>query len=339
MSEDKGKFKILKVTKLDALANQEEKVLPESDLTIQTDKEIIQFEYEDDDNERKKYKIKSGIKTFVNTNAGVIMENVELKTHDLLQSATNTQIIKEEVGKFFKKVETYKKWGKDPKRSILYYSQPGMGKSATISMLAQELIKEDENTIIAFWDTSSLKSSTISSFLSQGSEYEENVSRMILVIEDIGGGNTEDYHGPKGADASLLELLDGSSKTFKIPTFIIATTNTPQTLLKSLADRPGRFDKLIKLSPPEADERVDLVKHIAKRDLTEEEIQALKDIDNLKHKGGKLEFSIAHLSEIVIRSEIDDISFKEVIDQMVNHKKLIENVYEEAQKGMGLHQR
>ena len=49
MSEDSGKFKILKRTSLDDISEGAAKELPESDLTIQTDTHIVAYEYEDDD--------------------------------------------------------------------------------------------------------------------------------------------------------------------------------------------------------------------------------------------------------------------------------------------------
>lgn len=152
---------------------------------------------------------------------------------------------------------------------------------------------------------------------------------MLFVMEDIGGGNAEDYHGPKTADAGLLELLDGASVSFRLPTFIIATTNTPENLLQSLADRPGRFDQMFELAGPNGDERVELAKYIAKRDLTEDEEDAVfgSDADGL---------SIAHITEIIIRSELHDKTFKTVIKEMKDHKKKIEAAFKKVQARLGL---
>ena len=325
MSEELGKFKLLKKTRLEDLNDGTVKELPESDLCIQTETHIVQFEYEDEEQDKEKFTIKPGIWTLVDTSAGVRTKKLELKTHDLLESASNTQIIKKESKIFFEKLDIYKKYNKDPKRSILLYSQPGMGKSSTIAKISQEFVEEDKGTVVLFWDTSDIRSSTVSKFLSTNSKFSKECTRMLFVMEDIGGGNTEGYHGPKGADASLLELLDGASVSFRLPTFIIATTNTPENLLKSLADRPGRFDQMFELDGPNAEERFKLGTYIAKRELSGDEAKALKskDADGL---------SIAHISEIVIRAELHDKTFAEVITEMKEHKARIERAFEKAKK-------
>lgn len=323
-------FKLLRVTSLADLSNGEIKELPESDLCIQSDTHIAQYEYVETEEVKDKYKIKPGIWTIVKTQVGLQLRKLELKTHNLLESATNTQIIKNEAEVFFSKLDIYKKFKKEPKRSILLYSQPGMGKSSTISKLSKEFIKEDEGTVVVFWDTSDISSSSVSKFFSTGSYFDDDCTRMLFVMEDIGGGNVEGHYGPKAADASLLEFLDGASVSFRKPTFIIATTNTPENLLKSLADRPGRFDQMFELKGPKAEERVMLAKHIAGRDLTDDEVSALehKDANGL---------SIAHISEIIVRSELHDKTFGEVIREMKDHKAMIEKRFQEIQqRKMGL---
>lgn len=324
-----GRFNIIARTPLEDISDGSAKTLSGSDLTIQTSTHVVQYAFEDLEDEQKKYVIKPGTFTMVETNSGLILEKLELKTHNLLESATNTALIRKEAETFFSKIDTYKKYKKDPKRAILLYSGPGMGKSSTISKIARDFTQEDPGTVVVFWDTSAIRSSTVSYFLSVGSTFSKKCTRLLFVMEDIGGGNSEDYHGPRSAEASLLELLDGASVSFSIPTFIIATTNTPENLLQSLADRPGRFDQMFELEPPSAQERVDLVRHIACRDLASEEEKALRD----KSADG---LSIAHLSEIVIRSDLHNKTFGQVIEEMKNHKKKIEAAFQKMQSKMGL---
>ena len=329
MSEDSGKFKILLRTSLEDISEGVTKTLPESDLTIQTDTHIVQYEYEDEQTDREKYIIKPGIWTMAQTNAGMKLNKFPLKVHNLLETASNTKLIKEEAKLFFSKLHIYKKYNRDPRRSILLYSQPGMGKSSTISKLSQEFLEEDPGTVILFWDTSDIRPGTVSKFLSTGSKFTKECTRMMFIMEDIGGGNAEDYHGPKTADSGLLELLDGASVSLQLPTFIIATTNTPENLLKSLADRPGRFDQMFELPGPSGEERVKLAAHIANRAVTEKEAIALKSKDA---EG----FSIAHISEIVIRAALHDKSFADVIKEMKDHKKKIEQAFQKAKGKLGL---
>tara|TARA_R100000951_G_scaffold116766_1_gene130561 strand:+ start:3832 stop:4827 length:996 start_codon:yes stop_codon:yes gene_type:complete len=331
MSDEKGKFKLIGKHSLTDVADGDVKELPESDLCIQTPTHIVQYEYIDEEDSKDKYVIKPGIWTFVSTSAGIKLSKLPLKTHNLLETANNTALIKKEAKLFFNKLDIYKKYKKEPKRSILLYSQPGMGKSSTIAKLSGEFLEEDAGTVVVFWDTSDIRPSQISKFLSTGSTFNSKCTRMLFVMEDIGGGNAEDYHGPKTADSGLLELLDGASVSFTLPTFIIATTNTPENLLKSLADRPGRFDQMFELAGPDGKERIALGEYIAGRELTDEEKTALssKDAD---------EFSIAHISEVVIRAELHEKSFADVVLEMKQHKKKIEAAFAKVKQKLGLGQ-
>jgi hypothetical protein len=326
----KGKFKIIKATPLTDVSEGIIKELPESDLCIQTSTHIVQYEYIDEEDENQnKLIIKPGVWTIANSPAGLTLRKIELRTHNLLETASNTSLIQREAKIFFSKLDIYQKFKKDPKRAILLYSQPGMGKSSTISKISSEFLQEDEGTVVIFWDTSDIGANHVSKFLSTGSKFSNKCTRMLFIMEDIGGGNAEDYHGPKTADASLLELLDGASISFKLPTFIIATTNTPENLLKSLADRPGRFDQMFELEGPNGDERVKLAEHISGQKLTEDQKNALssKDADGL---------SIAHISEIIIRSELHDKTYVQVIKEMKDHKKKIELAFQKAKGKMGI---
>lgn len=326
---DEGKFVLKNRYKLEDIEAGLVKEIPESDLAFQTSTHIVQYEYIDEEEDKEKFTIKPGIYTLEQTNLGIRPKKLELKVHNLLETATNTQLIEKEAKVFFNKLDIYKKYKKDARRAILLYSSPGMGKSSTIAKISQEFIKEDPGTVVVFWDTSDLRPSSVGKFFSTGSKFSKKCTRMIFVMEDIGGGNAEGYHGPKTADSGLLELLDGASVSFRVPTFIIATTNTPESLLKSLADRPGRFDQMFELESPNSKERVALACHIAGRQITQEEEDALssKDADGL---------SIAHISEIVIRSELHDKTFGQVIKQMKDHKKKIEAAFTKVQKSMGL---
>jgi ATP-dependent 26S proteasome regulatory subunit len=150
---------------------------------------------------------------------------------------------------------------------------------------------------------------------------------MILIIEDIGGGERE-QGSRSSVDSGLLNLLDGMSVSFKLPTFIMATTNYPEHLLEALADRPGRFDLMIELTPPNAEERVQLLEFLSKKSLTDDEKKAIssKDADN---------FSIAHLEEIIVRSMLHKKSIATVIKELVEHTRRFNKEFQKP-KNLGI---
>ena len=260
---------------------------------------------------------------------GVKLKKIKLKNYSLLKSIDNTSQILAEAKKFFTKLDVYSKLNRDPKRALLLCSPPGVGKTAAITDVCQEFLK-DKNTSVVTWDTSAVRSSSVNRFFMQHSEFSKKVERFIFVMEGIGGGTVEDHHGSRGADSSLLNLLDGIGNPFKgVPTFIIATTNNPEQSVGALIDRPGRFDKVIELKTPSEDECIKLLQFIAGKELSKEEVDAAK-------LAAKNEFSIAHLQEIVVRSLLDDTTMLEVAKQLVKHKTRFKNAFQDVKRlGIG----
>jgi len=334
MSENKsGHFKVIKVTKLDEISTEYQKnkknfQIPESDLTIQTDTELIQFEYKDvDDKERQKFIIKEGCFNTTNTNMGVILEKFKLRDYKLLKTIDNTSMIIAEKNKFFNRLDVYKELKKEPKRAILLCSPPGVGKTAAINTVCKQAM-EEEGTAIIIWDTSEIRATDISKFFTNGSQFDKKVKKLIMVIEDVEGGTSEENYGARSANSSLLNFLDGVGSPFKgVPTFIIATTNNPEQSVGALIDRPGRFDKVLELKTPSARECRDLLKFILGiEELDDSQVEAAK-------LSAKNEFSIAHVQEAVVRSKLEDISILEATEQLVDHKKRFKEAFSQAAKG------
>lgn len=325
----KGKFETIKITKLADLIEQKEKEIPESDVTIQTDDAIIQLKYVDPEDEGGFFDIKPGSFSLEETTSGCTLKKMKLRQYDLLKSVDNTDKILAEANKFFNKLDVYKQLGREAKRAILLCSPPGVGKTSAINEVCNKFLNEQEGTCVIVWDTSDVSSSSVNRFFLKKSRFTSKVTRLILVMEDIGGGTVEDHYGARGVDSSLLNLLDGVGSPFgDVPTFIISTTNNPEQSVGALIDRPGRFDKVIELNTPNEKESVELLKFIAKRDLTEEEVESGK-------LASKNKFSIAHLQEIVVRSMLDDSSFMEVTKQLIKHKERFQESFQETKK-MGI---
>jgi len=324
----KDYFKVIKSTNIKDL--NEKSTLPESDLTIQSDDRIIQFELVEEDENEEKLKIKTGCYSFVSTQAGLVLNKFNLRNYELLKTITNTKTILDESDKFFSRLGVYEKLKREPKRAVLLCSPPGIGKTCSINEVCKMYLKE-EGTSVLIWDTSSIRSQLISNFFLNRAEFDPSVKKMILVIEDIGGGSVDEYGGgPRGADSALLNLLDGVGSPFQgVPTFIISTTNNPETSVEALTDRPGRFDKVIELKSPSKEECEELLEFIKKEKLTEDDVAGAQ-------LAATNEFSIAHLQEAVVRSQIDDITILEAIRQLVKHKKRFKNAFQQQVRGIGL---
>jgi len=323
-----GRFKIKKITKFKELTEGQVLELPESDLCFQNEEQIIQMKYERAEEDRK-YEIKPGIYTLIETAVGIATSKVELKKRGLLESIDNTKQILREARIFFSKLHVYEQLGRPKKRGVLLYSRPGMGKTSAIEKFCADAVAEDAGTVVIIWPTSDIEADSVARFLSTRSEYTAECTRLILIIEDIGGGERDSEHGRAAVDSGLLNLLDGVGVTFRLPTFIVATTNHPENLLESLADRPGRFDLMLALKPPTHEEKKALLAFISKRELNDEE----KECIGMK---GTEDFSIAHLEEVAVRSLLHDKSYKEVVTELVEHSRKYKKNFEEKKNTLGI---
>lgn len=325
-TENKGEFIVRKVTNIIDLKEGDK--IEESDLCFQTEDRIIQCEYIKEETKREKYKIEPGIYSLAHMGNSVGLEDMNMKQRRILESYDNSEKIMSEAKLFFSQKKVYEFLEKDMKRAILVYSPPGFGKTCAITRVSKQLHDEDAGTVIISWPTAELDARSVSRFLTSRSEYTKECTRLVFIIEDIGGGEMEHNGGPRGIDSALLNLLDGVDVAFPLPTFIIATTNHPGSLLDALADRPGRFDEFIELEPPDLKQRIELVEFIAKRDLNGDEKDALKNAEN---------FSVAHLSEIVERSLLKDKAYRVVIDEICNHRERFSRNFEKTKAAMSIH--
>jgi hypothetical protein len=321
----KDRFKLLKYTKLSNLADASETEIPTSDLCITTDEGVFQFEYvQETEQQISKVPVKPGIFTMIKTPVGVALQQTNFDSGNALESIDNTATIKKEIQTFFNKLSIYDELELQKKRSILLYGSPGHGKSFAIKKTVGHVIKDDPGTVVLIWPTSELHPEHVSSFLSFAAEYTLECTKVILIMEDIGGVE-HDSGGPRVVGSGMLQLLDGVNVTFRLPTFIIATTNHPENLLSSLADRPGRFDQLIEVPSPSLEEKLALMTFIAKRELTSEE----KDAFLLK---GAEALSIAHLKEIVTRTKLHDKTISEVLKEMIEHSEKFNSGFQKTKK-------
>ncbi len=335
MGSEDGKFKKINVTSVKDIIEKKDIFIFESDLTLQFSDHIVQFEYEEgEDKPPKKTKIKEGIFSIIQTNQGIVLDPVKPRNVRLLDSVLNTKTIIEEHDSFFDNLDKYAKYEREPRRAILMYSFPGNGKTSTMNYLAHKYTDgKDHGTTVIYWDTSSVGSNAVADFFGSRAEFKDDIKKLLFIIEDIGGGTKENtYGGGKAVESSLLELLDGNSAKFlrkdgtMVPTFTMATTNSPEMLTTNLVQRPGRFDKIIELKGPNGDERVNILKFISKGEpisVEDETYIRSKNVD-------KLNLSIAHLQELFIRQKIYGASIQDILKDFEDHKKKCEAAFIEA---------
>jgi len=82
---------------------------------------------------------------------------------------------------------------------------------------------------------------------------------------------------------------------------------------------------MMEIKPPTYEERIELLSFFAGRPLTDEEKECL----NLR---GTENFTVAHVEEIVIRSQLHDKSFKEVAVEMIQHAELFNRAFQKERR-------
>lgn len=319
-----GKFRVKSVTDLSKVEVGME--LSESDYaTLTPNGNFVQLQYVEEPNkEPDAYKVTPGLYTIMASMAGMYLEKTKFTQDKILEDFVNTKEIEDKADCFFRNVGKYKDLGFDvAKRNMLLYGPPGTGKTTAIAKVCNKYIDKGETAVIIF-DTVKYEAHQVKDFVKTFAY--DGVSRLILVMEDVGGVEMEEVR--RGADAGLLSLLDNQEKTLKIPTLIIATTNFPETLMGALTNRPGRFDDKIEAGYPNSKARTKLMEFFAKRELSTEETAALstKQADQL---------SPAHMKEALIRSVIHEktleASLKEVIKEIEKYQK----AFQDRGKGLG----
>lgn len=206
---------------------------------------------------------------------------------------------------FFAKSESVLNKFKKNKRAYLLYSDPGMGKSALIRKFCREASEIDGTAILQVGGEVDFQKLT-NIFLKS---YAGDVKRIILIIEDFGkrdfANNTSIYN------PSCLNFLDGVAGLFRVPTLILCTTNFIKQLGPQLTNRPGRFNKLIKVLPPSDEEVFSLIKELSGIDMTEEQKGAFR---------GK-EMTPDHIIEALLRHELEGMTLEEAAAEVLNERE------------------
>lgn len=310
-----GHFKLKSKIRLDDLTPEQK--LDESDFACVTPSgAFIQLEYVDE-HKSTAYPVTPGVFTIQQQPNGLELIQTEFVRDEILETFLHTKNITDKIDCFFNKLHIYKKYGIEiPSRKALIYGPAGSGKSSSLNKIARKY-GQDKETLVLVWSTDKFDPADVKAFI-QSFEYN-GVERLILIMEDIGGIEIDQVR--MQSKSSLLSLLDNQEKTFKIPHFILSTTNHPEIFLGNLTNRPGRFDDKIEVGFPPAQQRAELLKFYYKGKADD----SLYDlILNDKFK----EFTPAHIKEAVIRADIYDKELKEVLNDMVKELQEYKNAFE-----------
>ncbi|WP_027420742.1 ATP-binding protein [Crocinitomix catalasitica] len=156
--------------------------------------------------------------------------------------------------------DLYKAYGKKVGGGILLYGPPGCGKTyiakATAGQINAKFISVGLNDILDMWIGSSEKN------LHEIFELARKNTPCVLFIDEIDalGASRSDMKQSSGRHLinQFLQELDGIDNT-NDGVLIIGATNTPWNLDAAFR-RPGRFDRIVFVSPPDATSRESILK-------------------------------------------------------------------------------
>ena len=170
-----------------------------------------------------------------------------------------TDIILNDISKFWKSEDTYKKYQRVFRRNYLLYSAPGTGKTSLINLMCEELINTYDGIVFSLNTEAQIEAFPEAVRRIRRIEPDR---RIIAIIEDIDGFTQVSSH----LNTLLLNILDGNLKLSGLVT--IATTNHIEYLEERYTNRPSRFDRVVEFPlPNDASRRMFIEKTVLPEDL------------------------------------------------------------------------
>lgn len=212
-----------------------------------------------------------GIRTFVSENNPYKGKNLKFTGHIRFlelppkswQDITLAPQLKEEIETntvcFLSRTAELSKYGISPRRGIILVGEPGTGKT----LICKVLMNQSSGITCIVAEGSCLTSSL---YISDLYELAQDLRPSIVFIEDIdliAEERRESHYTRAEALATLLTALDGVEECKEVVT--VATTNFIETIDKALAERPSRFDRIIRLTAPSLEQRKELIKSLSMR--------------------------------------------------------------------------
>ena len=149
--------------------------------------------------------------------------------------------------------------GVSPRRGLLLTGKPGTGKT----LVCKVLMNTSPGVSCLVAHTAYVMHPT---YIDELYKVAADLSPSIIFLEDIdliGQGRLRSGYGMADALSRLLFALDGVQDCRNVVT--IATTNWLEILDEALKDRPSRFDRIISIDPPDAEQRRNYLNYLARR--------------------------------------------------------------------------
>lgn len=199
----------------------------------------------------------------------------------------------EEIRRFRELKDRFTQHGFLHKRGILMWGDPGSGKSVTIQLIMDLLVRQHGGIAVQI-DNPSIAVGCL-----QMIRTLEPGRQVVGVMEDL------DALVKRYGEAEYLALLDGESQIDNA--CYIATTNYPELLDKRFTDRPSRFDTVKYVGMPSAD---------ARRVYLQAKAPGLSEKELDQFVAASEGYSVAHLRELIILTQCFEKTLEQAVERL-----------------------
>ncbi len=256
----------------------------------------------------------AGFYRCIETSQGAMFESMSINVDTLVDLPDEaTDMLLSEFITFWKHTARFTDRGLSVKRGLLLWGPPGSGKTSAIQKMANHMIQVMDGIVVM----ADCHPELVIRLLHSLREVEPSRS-LIVVFEDV-DALVEQY-----GESALLALLDGEHQIANVVN--VATTNYPERLDRRFADRPGRFDRVQFVGMPTEE---------ARRTYFKARLPEIED-DRLERWVAKSDgWSIAHLRELVIATEVLGDGDADTIERVAGMQDKPTSAKEPGGKGIG----
>lgn len=216
----------------------------------------------------------------------------ELK-HDTVIPTGLAKDIVDDITIFLGKKEHYKRFGFLHKRGYMMCGAPGIGKTMTAMLVIKAVI--DAGGIAV-----AIPQPGLVGFLAHVLQAIRDVHPELPILNFMEDVEQHFKQDPR----TLLQVLDGELQVDNV--VHIATTNFPDRMDSRLMNRPGRFDRVVMVSPPDTNARKLFLLGMLPKDFPGADIEAM-----VKESDG---FFYSHLHSLVAATQIQGVSLEDAIE-------------------------
>lgn len=239
--------------------------------------------------------LKPGVYDINSDQQGLVFSSIGSRNDSLIRfpGAVVTQVV-EQIQTFWEREQVFARYELPFRRGILLYGPPGSGKSSTIRLVCEDVVKR--GGVVLLYDT---HPNTFQAGYRYFRRTQPNTP-AVVVMEDL------DAIFKQWNESAVLNMLDGVESVHK--TVFLATTNYMENLGERVTNRPSRFDRRYMVGHPMPEVRRMYLESLLREDDT------IPDIDRwVKDTHG---LSLSHLKELFVGVIVMGSEYEEVIAAM-----------------------